>query len=140
MCLVRRCDVGGVDNNIVCVPHRYKWDTPLSLFIQSIAVEMRSLFTLLSLALTAVAVPYHGAIVPRAPSGAPTVHLKNGSYYGVHSSTYNQDFFLGIPFAQPPLGDLRFSNPESYNASWDGALPATNYAFVRLSTWACGRH
>ncbi|KAG9602417.1 alpha/beta-hydrolase, partial [Aureobasidium melanogenum] len=37
--------------------------------------------------------------------------------------------FLGIPFAQPPLEQLRFANPETLNSTWAGALPATNYAF-----------
>lgn len=31
---------------------------------------------------------------------APVVAVKNGSYSGIHSSGYNQDFFLGIPYAQ----------------------------------------
>ncbi|KAK5142074.1 hypothetical protein LTR04_002349, partial [Oleoguttula sp. CCFEE 6159] len=38
------------------------------------------------------------------------------------------DFFLGIPFAQPPLGELRFTNPQSLNQSWANAVPATQYA------------
>ena len=61
---------------------------------------------------------------------APVATVRNGSYYGTHSSTYNQDFFLGIPFAQPPLQQLRFANPQSLNWTWSGALPATNYAYV----------
>ncbi|GAB7348751.1 hypothetical protein MBLNU459_g7483t2 [Dothideomycetes sp. NU459] len=77
----------------------------------------------------AVAAPSQSRLMPRAPAGSPTVNVKNGSYYGVHSSTYNQDFFLGIPFAQPPLEQLRFANPASLNWSWTGALPATNYAY-----------
>jgi acetylcholinesterase len=60
----------------------------------------------------------------------PIATLVNGSYYGTHSSTYDQDLFLGIPFAQPPLGQLRFANPQSLNWTWTGALPATNYAYV----------
>jgi hypothetical protein len=31
---------------------------------------------------------------------APTVKLKNGTYIGPYSSTYKQDLFLVIPFAQ----------------------------------------
>ncbi|THX94206.1 alpha/beta-hydrolase [Aureobasidium pullulans] len=69
------------------------------------------------------------SLLRRAPAGAPVVNLKNGSYYGVHNSQYNQDFFLGVPFAQPPIEQLRFANPETLNLSWTGALPATNYAF-----------
>jgi hypothetical protein len=69
---------------------------------------------------------------------APIVTIRNGSYYGSHSSTYAQDFFLGIPFAQPPLEELRFANPQSLNWAWTGVLPATNYAHVsELNTdWA----
>ncbi|KAG8751142.1 hypothetical protein FRC11_009660 [Ceratobasidium sp. 423] len=33
------------------------------------------------------------------------------SYIGLHNSTSNQDYFLGIPFAQPPVGSLRFKPP-----------------------------
>jgi len=88
---------------------------------------MHSSWSLLSLAVSvASAAP---SLLRRAPAGAPVVNLKNGSYYGVHNSQYNQDFFLGIPFAQPPLDELRFANPESVNSTWTGALPATNYAF-----------
>lgn len=76
-------------------------------------------------------------LTPRAPSGAPIVSLENGSYYGVHNSVHNQDFFLGIPFAQPPLQDLRFHNPVSLNNTWSNALPATNYAYVSTAFGGC---
>lgn len=33
-------------------------------------------------------------------AAAPVATIKNGSYSGVHSSSYSQDFFLGIPYAQ----------------------------------------
>lgn len=69
--------------------------------------------------------PYHSA--------APTAHVKNGSYVGVHSDIYNQDFFLGVPFAQPPVGDLRYRAPASLNQSWTDVKPATaNSAEVRI--------
>ena len=55
------------------------------------------------------------AVVSAAPGyrrqdsyGAPTVSVKNGTISGVHSSTYNEDYFLGIPYAQPPVNGLRF--------------------------------
>lgn len=31
---------------------------------------------------------------------APTVTVLNGTYAGVYNDNYNQDFFLGIPYAQ----------------------------------------
>ncbi|KAH9871832.1 hypothetical protein J1614_006089 [Plenodomus biglobosus] len=63
--------------------------------------------------------PYHAA---------PTANVKNGTYYGVHSAAYNQDFFLGMPYAQPPVGNLRFRNPASLESSWDEAKAATQYS------------
>lgn len=85
---------------------------------------------LLGLISGTIAAPSH--IKARVADNAPSVSLKNGSYYGVHNDGYNQDFFLGIPFAQPPLEDLRFANPVPFNSTWSGALPATDYAFVSV--------
>ncbi|KAF3393217.1 Lipase 1 [Talaromyces pinophilus] len=62
------------------------------------------------------------------PKGVPTVTLKNGSYYGVHNSYYDQDFFLGMPYTQPPLGDLRLQVPQSLNETWTGTRNATQYS------------
>ncbi|KAJ6010777.1 carboxylesterase family protein-like protein [Penicillium sp. IBT 35674x] len=64
----------------------------------------------------------------RGLPAAPVVRVKNGSYFGTYSETYNEDIFLGIPFAHPPLQDLRYRNPVSLNETWTGQRPATNYA------------
>ncbi|EFX01808.1 carboxylesterase family protein [Grosmannia clavigera kw1407] len=58
---------------------------------------------------------------------APTVTVKNGSYYGVNLPHYSQDLFLGLPYAQPPVGELRFRVPQSLNSSWTGSKNATEY-------------
>jgi hypothetical protein len=63
-----------------------------------------------------------------ATKNTPTVRVKNGTIEGIHSSSYNQDFFLGVPFAQPPLGDLRFRQAQSLNATWKGSRDAKQYA------------
>jgi len=59
---------------------------------------------------------------------APIVHTQNGTYAGRHSIEYSQDFFLGIPYAQAPTGDLRFRNPRSLNTSWSHVRPAVEYS------------
>ena len=60
-------------------------------------------------------------------SSGPTVTVKNGSYVGLHSAKYDEDWFLGMPFAKPPLGDLRFNFPEPLNTSWEGTKDAKSY-------------
>lgn len=42
---------------------------------------------------------------------------------------WSQDFFLGIPYAQPPLGNLRFRSPQPINISYDGVLDASRYGY-----------
>ncbi|OLN85767.1 Lipase 4-like protein 3 [Colletotrichum chlorophyti] len=102
-----------------------------------------SLLAALSAACSTVAsasVPRHAA----AAAAPPTVDLKNGSYYGVHSPSYNQDFFLGIPYAQPPVNELRFRGPQPLNSSWDGTRNATEYSpqcfGYGSDTWVLGNY
>jgi carboxylesterase type B len=58
----------------------------------------------------------------------PTVQIKNGSYYGVYNAEYDQDFFLGMPYSQPPVGELRFRVPQPLNTAWAGVRNATQYS------------
>ncbi|PNS17192.1 hypothetical protein CAC42_7246 [Sphaceloma murrayae] len=93
-------------------------------------MHLQSALTSLALASGAIAAPRPAQLTTRQISAvAPVVNLKNGSYYGVRQANYSQDLFLGVPFAQPPIGDLRFANPEPLDQSWSGAWPATDYAF-----------
>lgn len=67
------------------------------------------------------------AVATNLNGGQPTVKLQNGSYYGVFNPTYDQDFFLGMPYAEPPVGDLRFRRPQPLNSTWDEPRNATVY-------------
>jgi carboxylesterase type B len=64
---------------------------------------------------------------PTTHSEDPKVHIKNGTVVGKHVESNEQDQFLGIPFAQPPIGDLRFNLPQPVNQTWDAPLNATEY-------------
>lgn len=57
-----------------------------------------------------------------AAAGAPTVHTTNGTIVGMLK--YGVAGFLGIPFAAPPIGALRFKAPVSH-PGWTGALDTT---------------
>ncbi|KAI1485215.1 Alpha/Beta hydrolase protein [Biscogniauxia mediterranea] len=57
-------------------------------------------------------------------SAAPTVTVKNGTYSGIYSPEYNQDFFLGMPYAKKAV---RFNNSVSLDTSWNGTRAATSY-------------
>ncbi|KAJ6572278.1 alpha/beta-hydrolase [Mycena capillaripes] len=75
---------------------------------------MRQFFLLTLLGFTAVA------------ALQPSVTIKNGTVHGVDLPQFNQSLFLGIPYAQPPVGDLRLRPPRSINASF-GTFDATAY-------------
>ena len=57
------------------------------------------------------------------------VHLKSGSVRGGSQKSIfglNLEYFLGIPYAAAPVGDLRFSPPQPVQP-WEGVRDGTNY-------------
>jgi carboxylesterase type B len=88
-------------------------------------MPLRSLLELLPIIFCLAALA-KGALIPRQDD-SPSVTVKNGTFHGLHNPTYDQDLFLGMPFAQPPVGDLRFRNPVSLNRTWIGSKNATEY-------------
>ncbi|KAJ3533787.1 hypothetical protein NM208_g7825 [Fusarium decemcellulare] len=64
--------------------------------------------------------------VPNSYDDTPIVKIRNGTLSGIHSIAYNQDFFLGIPFAAPPMGNLRFARPAP-SLAWNGTRVVDKY-------------
>ena len=49
--------------------------------------------------------------------------VKNGTYSGVSLPNFDQEVFLGVPLAQPPVVDLRLRQSIALNASFSGVKP-----------------
>ncbi|GAA5915078.1 uncharacterized protein JCM6883_003261 [Sporobolomyces salmoneus] len=87
-----------------------------------------SLLSLTSLALARPTVTLDSAstLVERNndnPSySGPTVEIRNGTVEGIRIESFNQDAFLGIPFAQPPVGNLRLRKPKSLETKFENGL------------------
>src|SRR5713226_8187296 len=67
----------------------------------------------------------NGYLSPGSPS--PTVRLEAGILEGMHfSALQNEVAFLGVPYATPPVGDLRWKPPQPVSP-WTGTLKATEF-------------
>ena len=71
---------------------------------------MRMLLSSLALLAAFTQVGVHAATIVTKRDGGPVVSLKYATFEG--TSTGKVDSFLGIPYAQPPVGDLRFRRPK----------------------------
>ncbi|KAF6755849.1 carotenoid ester lipase [Ephemerocybe angulata] len=75
-----------------------------------------------------LALALQAAVTSAAPSlearAAPTITASGGNFVGATSGTVQQ--FYGIPFAEPPVGNLRFRLPKGIT-SYNGTIDATNY-------------
>ncbi|TBU30175.1 alpha/beta-hydrolase [Dichomitus squalens] len=65
------------------------------------------------------------------PTATVTVDLDNATVVGVTDGTAN--WFLGLPFAQPPVDDLRFEPPQA-NSPYQGILNATYWGNQCINT------
>ncbi|XP_015791040.1 acetylcholinesterase-1-like [Tetranychus urticae] len=59
----------------------------------------------------------------------PIVTTKFGQIQGFTDNydDFKYESFLGIPFAEPPLGNLRFQLPQPFNSTWSTPYKAVNY-------------
>ena len=74
-----------------------------------------------ALGLCAVTMPVSRA---QTPQQTRVVHIADGDVQGLTADAV--DKFLGIPYAAPPLGDLRWKPPRT-PAQWTGTLQATKF-------------
>lgn len=83
--------------------------------------------------LTAAVCFFASALTITAPADPyKTVQTQNGAITGHRApDAKNVWEYLGIPYAQPPLGDLRFAAPKKY--AGQGPYIAANYVSISLT-------
>lgn len=57
------------------------------------------------------------------PNVCPKAHVRNGTLHGRYLGEFDQDLFLGIPFANAP----RLNNPTPISSSWHAPLDVSSY-------------
>jgi len=68
---------------------------------------------------------YRATAVAAVPAADLVVSVRAGKLQGTEVGSVRA--FLGVPFAAPPTGELRWAKPVPV-ASWDGVRPATEFA------------
>jgi para-nitrobenzyl esterase len=66
-----------------------------------------------------------GSVATTAFADAPIVHTQNGDVLGVYQRSVES--FKGLPFAAPPLGDLRWKPPQD-PADWLGVRDGSKFS------------
>ena len=68
-------------------------------------------------------------------SGGETgiVHVSQGDLTGVYTADRKVEVYAGIPYAEPPVGDLRWKEPVPAG-SWEGVLKADHFAPMSMQT------
>lgn len=64
----------------------------------------------------------------------PIIHTKAGTLAGAWESDKQIAVFKGIPYAQPPVGPLRWQAPQPLEP-WEGIRDATKYGFIAWRHW-----
>src|SRR5580704_708328 len=69
-----------------------------------------------------------GMVLPARASNPLVVKTDHGKVQGKMSADGQARDFLGIPYAAPPVGRLRWKPPQP-GAKWDGVRQATSFGF-----------
>lgn len=97
--------------------------SPARSFVDRMASSVKTFLACSLLAFVSVHAAQRGhsrdTLVRQTASSPPVVTVKNGSIEGLYSPEYDQDFFLGMRYAQVCLGFYR--NPERTFPAYEGS-------------------
>ena len=91
---------------------------------------MRHSWAVVGIAILALSFSFFEA---KAAETKDQVTTGNGILQGVSNSDHSVRIFKGIPFAAPPVGDLRWRPPQPA-AKWEGVRPADKFGSACLQT------
>ena len=73
------------------------------------------------------------AVSVRDPEKTGTVRVEQGELRGVYNAQKSVKVYAGIPYAKPPVGELRWKEPQPADA-WEGVLEADHFAPMSMQT------
>ena len=73
------------------------------------------------------------AVTVKNPKATEVKHIVQGDLTGVYNADESVEVYTGIPFAKPPVGDLRFKEPVPAGP-WEGTLVCDHFAPMSMQT------
>ena len=73
------------------------------------------------------------AVANENPEVTSVVHVNEGDLTGVYNADKSVAVYAGIPFAKPPVGDLRFKEPQKPEA-WQGVRACDKFAPMAMQS------
>ncbi len=67
------------------------------------------------------------------PEVTEIIHLSQGDLTGVYTEDRLAEVYAGIPYAEPPVGELRWKEPQPAGG-WEGVLQADHFAPMSMQT------
>ncbi|MBE5905828.1 MAG: carboxylesterase family protein [Lachnospiraceae bacterium] len=84
------------------------------------------LFLIVNYFVTAPPVKRVPAVALKHPAVTKVLHLKDGDITGVYNADHSVKVYAGIPYAAPPIGDLRFREPQPVE-KWTDTLACDHF-------------
>jgi para-nitrobenzyl esterase len=73
------------------------------------------------------------AVANKNPDTTSVIHVKQGDLTGVYNEDHSVKVYAGIPYAKPPVGELRFKEPQAPE-SWEGVRACDEFGPMAMQS------